>query len=178
MARHGESFYANQSINGLLNRLFFNGTNLHGNPHAFAPFNRWIYLATLATSIVLVAVALIRRRPASREGRDEDFLFAALAFTVASPIAWEHHYSILLPIFVVTLALLWIENRGKGRIWLLALAFCLTSNSFVMVNALANTRLNFLQSHIFFGAAILLALLYRLSGGPRGSLQAGFPEAD
>ncbi len=37
MGKHGESYYTNQSVNGLVNRLLFNGTNLHGNPHAVRP---------------------------------------------------------------------------------------------------------------------------------------------
>ena len=168
MARHGESFYANQSVNGLLNRLFFNGTNLHGNPHAFAPFDRWIYLATLASSILLIALALIRKRGASPEAREMDFLAAALTFTIASPIAWEHHYGILLPIFAVALPVLSAGGIRKGRFWTLALAFALTSNTYVAINALANTRLNFLQSHLFFGSLALLVLLYRLRRAPHG----------
>jgi hypothetical protein len=47
-------------------------------------------------------------------------------------------------------------------IWTLAGAFSLTANIYPMVNFLANTRLNFLQSHLFFGALALFVLLYRL----------------
>jgi len=162
MAMHGESYYTNQSVNGLLNRLFFNGTNLHGNPHAFAPFNRWIYLVTVTSSILLIAAALFRKRGASRRTGDADFLTAALTFTIASPIAWEHHYSVLLPIFAIAIPVVMVRGRGGWRCWTLALAFALTSNIYVAVNALANTRWNFLQSHLFFGSLALLALLYGL----------------
>jgi hypothetical protein len=170
MAKHGESYYTNQSVNGLLNRMFFNGTNLHGNPHAFAPFNRWIYLATMATSIALIAAALFRKRGASRRTGDADFLMAALTFTIASPIAWEHHYSILLPIFAVALPVVLARGRGGWGLWALAAAFALTSNIYVAVNVLANTRLNFLQSHLFFGSLALLVILCLVRRAPDGEI--------
>ena len=34
-----------------------------------------------------------------------DFCLAALSFTMASPIAWEHHYGILLPILAAIVPL-------------------------------------------------------------------------
>jgi hypothetical protein len=162
MGRHGESYYTNQSVNGLINRLLFNGTNLHGNPHAFAPYNGWVYVLTLASTAVLIAAALIRKRGRDRDAGIEDFLIAAVAFTMASPIAWEHHYSILLPVFAAALPAVLAAGRKSWMIWTLAGAFSLTANIYPMVNFLANTRLNFLQSHLFFGALALFVLLYRL----------------
>jgi len=175
MGRHGESYFTNQSANGLANRLLFNGTNLHGNPHAFAPFNGWVYAITLATTALLIAAALFWKRGRARRGRGEetaDFLIAALTFTMASPIAWEHHYVILLPVFAAALPEALKAGRRGRTVWGLAAAFALCSNIYPMVNVLANTRLNFLQSHLFFGALVLLVLLYRLRDGgqtnPRG----------
>jgi len=164
MTKHGESYYANQSVNGLLNRLMFNGTNLHGNPHAFAPYNEWVYGLTLATTALLIAAALLARRGRGRAAGGEDFLIAALVFTIASPIAWEHHYSILLPVFAATLPGVLAPGRGGWKIWALAVAFILTANIFPVVNFLAATRLNFLQSHLFFGALVLLLVLWRRWG--------------
>jgi alpha-1,2-mannosyltransferase len=164
MAKHGESYYTNQSVNGLINRLLFNGTNLHGNPRAFAPYNAWVYGLTLASTAVLIALALFWRRGRDRKARNADFLMAAVAFTIASPIAWEHHYSILLPVFAAALPAVLGAKGKSGMIWMLAAAFALTANIYPLVNFLANTRLNFLQSHLFFGALALLFLLYRLRG--------------
>ena len=160
MGKHGESYYTNQSVNGLVNRLLFNGTNLHGNPHAFAPYNGWVYAITLASTAVLIAAALLWKR--SRRAGTEDFLIAALTFTMASPIAWEHHYSVLLPIFAAALPAALRARREQRTLWILAAAFALCSNIYPMINSLANTRLNFLQSHLFFGALGLLVVLYRL----------------
>lgn len=161
MGKHGESYYTNQSVNGLVNRLLFNGTNLHGNPHAFAPYNAWVYAITLASTAVLIAAALFWKRGRGRRTGVEDFLIAALTFTMASPIAWEHHYSLLLPIFAAVLPAVLAAGK-RWMVWTLAAAFALSANIYPMVNSLANTRLNFLQSHLFFGGLILLVLLYRL----------------
>jgi hypothetical protein len=173
MTKHGESYFANQSVNGLLNRLLFNGTNLHGNPHAFAPYNGWVYALTLASTILLIAAALLVKRGRGRNGANTDFLAAAVAFTVASPIAWEHHYSILLPVFAAALPALLARPRSGGRIWAMAGAFVLAANIYPAVNALANTRLNFLQSHLFFGALILLGLLLRMRDESPPSFPSG-----
>jgi hypothetical protein len=162
MTKHGESYYTNQSVNGLINRLLFNGTNLHGNPHAFAPYNTWVYALTLASTASLIAAALFWRRGRTRAVPTEDFLIAAVAFTVASPIAWEHHYSILLPIFAAALPGAFASGKKRRALSTLAVAFVLTANIFPVVNSLANTRFNFLQSHLFFGALTLFLLLYKL----------------
>jgi len=173
MGKHGESYYTNQSVNGLLNRLLFNGTNLHGNPHAFAPYNGWVYAITLASTALLIAAALFWKRGRGRPAGVEDFLIAALTFTMASPIAWEHHYSILLPVFAAALLAALRAGRPHRTIWILAAAFALCSNIYPMINSLANTRLNFLQSHLFFGALVLLVVLYRVRDGGRTN-PAGF----
>ena len=173
MGKHGESYYTNQSVNGLVNRLLFNGTNLHGNPRAFAPYNGWVYAITLASTVLLIAAALFWRRRRGRPAGTEDFLIAALTFTMASPIAWEHHYSVLLPIFAAALPAV-LAAGERWMVWALGAAFALSANIYPMFNSLANTRLNFLQSHLFFGGLILLYLLYRLRrGADRASCLAG-----
>ena len=65
LSRHGESFWANQSINGLLNRLVVASNDADFDPYGFPPFHLGVYLGTLLTSLVLVGAALIRPRPAT-----------------------------------------------------------------------------------------------------------------
>jgi alpha-1,2-mannosyltransferase len=162
MAKRGESYYPNQSVNGLLNRMLFNGTNLHGSPHAFAPYNQWVYLGTIVSSLVLIVAALFWKRGQSRPAEMIDFLIAVLSFTIASPIAWEHHYSVLLPMFAVVLPVTLTSKFGQNGILLLAGSFVLSSNFYQIANTLANTHLNFLQSYLFFGAILFLFHLYQL----------------
>jgi len=163
IGKHGESFYANQSVNGLVNRMLFNGNNLQWLSHEFAPFHPLVHAATLASSILLLGAILLWKRDKSPSVID--LALVMLTLTIASPIAWEHHYGLLLPVFAVLLPAV-VRDRPWGA-WTLPLAwaaFILTSQSFVSVtNALADTRWNFAQSYLFFGALIVLALLYRVS---------------
>lgn len=166
MGQRGESYYPNQSVNGLLNRLLFNGTNLHGNPHAFAPENSWVYWGTLLSSLALIVAALLWKSPFSKRAAEMpetvDFLIAALSFTIASPIAWEHHYSVMLPIFAAALPATLFATRPRFGVLMFAVAFLLSGNLYHITNLAANTHLNFLQSYLFFGALLLLFHLYRI----------------
>ena len=165
IAARGEAFYTNFTVNGLVNRALGNGDNLHFHADEFAPYNAIVYGTTFVTSAVLVLAALlwdVRRRATD----PLDFLIAGLIFTVASPIAWVHHFGILPPIFVILFfAIAALPDAASRRFLLaaLAVAFVLTANYFYnFVTAIAATPFNFLESYVFFAALILLALLYRL----------------
>ncbi|WP_286372803.1 glycosyltransferase family 87 protein [Variovorax saccharolyticus] len=163
IGKHGEGYYANQSVNGLVNRMLFNGNNLEWLSHEFAPFHTLVHAATLASSILLLGGVLLWKR--NKSPSVIDLALVMLTLTIASPIAWEHHYGLLLATFAVLLPAV-VHERPWGA-WALPLtwvAFILTSQSFVaLTNALADTRWNFAQSYLFFGALIVLALLYRVS---------------
>ena len=97
-----------------------------------------------------------------------DFCLIALSGTMASPIAWEHHYGITLPIFAVLLAGSIGDHR---RLAWLAVAYVLVSTFLPITNFLAATPLNILQSSLLAGAMILLVLLHQRQGAsaPVGS---------
>jgi alpha-1,2-mannosyltransferase len=160
MAERGEAYYPNQSVNGLLNRLMsvsdpehFN--NLIFNRNKFPPYNPWVYSATLiSSSVILLAAIVWRSKP---EDRVFDFCRMAISLTVASPIAWEHHYGILLPIFAIMLPSV-IADRAR-MIWLM-ISYVLVSTFVPATNLLALSFWNVGQSYLLVGAFILLALLY------------------
>jgi hypothetical protein len=162
LSRHGEAYYPNQSLNGLLNRLAAIGDPTHYKVldfpmGLFPPFNPWIYGATLATSLAILASAVLRRRRGGEGSRIYDFATVLLSCTIASPIAWEHHYGVLLPIF----ALLFVDARANAaRLALLAAAYVLAGNFFLAANLLTPTVLNPAQSYLFFGGIIVLVLLH------------------
>jgi hypothetical protein len=163
IAQHGESYFPNQSVNGLLNRILFNGNNLEWVARSFPPYNLIVYWGTLLTSIALIGLALFWRRREYKYADVFDLSLAVLSFTIASPVAWEHHYGILLPIFAIALpATLGIYDLRKRGMILLAVTFSLSSNFFQFTDKTAATYFNFLQSYLFFGAMILLFHLYRL----------------
>ena len=163
IADRGESFYPNQSLNGLLNRALGNGQNLAWmdampEPHPVVRSLTW-----LSSALLLLWALWPRRRSEEPDAAAADLAMMGVACTVASPIAWEHHYGLLLPVFALLLPAL-RERRvlGRATLPLLAAAFVLTSHTLRATDALANTPWNFLQSYILMGALVVLVLLDRV----------------
>ena len=164
ISRVGESFYPNQSMNGLLHRLLFSGNNLLFESNTFAPFNPIVYGGTLISSGLLVLGALIHPKIKYR-GSTVDFMIITLSCTIASPVAWEHHYGILLVMFAFLLPYLLVDVM-YDRISLLffTLSYILSSNFLRILNLFANVPVvNILQSYVFISALIVLYFLYDLS---------------
>jgi hypothetical protein len=172
LSRKAQSHYANQSMFGLLNRALFNGENIPYHPYLYPPFVPWVYYASLATTAALVLLALAF--PLLKSGREPaggmtDLSVVSIVCVIATPMAWEHHYGVLLPIFVW----LWfsvyrpsVYRRSTAPVWPLALAFILIADFLSPLNLLAAIPIaNLLQSYMYFGALLLLTLLT----GPRES---------
>jgi alpha-1,2-mannosyltransferase len=177
LSRHGESYYANQSFNGLINRALFNGPNLQWDRAAFPPFHPVVYAGTLAAFAVLAAAAAILpvRRGAARTPLD--LSAAIVTITMTSPIAWEHHYGALLPAYAV---IVWLSRRGISRRIAVAAAasYFLCGEYLDFVKAFAATRANVLQSYVLAGGLILLWALYALMGEQRAPAQPPLPLRD
>jgi hypothetical protein len=164
LSETGELYFPNQSANGLLNRLFSLSDPVTYNSLAFssrAPYNIWVRTGTLVAAAVFLSLALFRRAPEGEAARLRDFCIMALCLTLASPIAWEHHYGITLPMF----ALLVATCDGRQRMWL-GLSYVLIGTYLPVTNLLAATPWNVAQSTLFAGALVLLALLYRGGRAP------------
>jgi alpha-1,2-mannosyltransferase len=157
LSRKAQSHYANQSMFGLLNRAIFNGENLPYHPYVYPPFVPWVYYVTLATTAVLVVLALAypwRERAAGMA----DLSAIGIVCVIATPMAWEHHYGVMLGIFVW----LWfgVYRLGVGSVWKLAAAFVLIADFLSPFNFFAGVPVaNVLQSYMYFGALLLLVLL-------------------
>jgi alpha-1,2-mannosyltransferase len=161
ISQRGETYYPNQSFNGLLNRWLSNGDNLVFQDFEFSPPNSIVWAGTMfaATLLLLMALALPRIR------RDADARFdlpvMALTATMVSPIAWEHHYGIVLPILgVVGPASLGAWPLGRWTAALLAGSFVLMGQYVQPAEGLADTVFNPLQSYTLFGGVLLLAISY------------------
>jgi len=154
--RRGHGYYPNLSFNGLANRLFFNDPSLEFDPLKYAPYHPGVYAITLLTSVILIGLALWYPFAPKLRGGLADFCAIALASTAASPIAWEHHYGVLFPAFIL-LAVTAVTRRE----WvLLAIAYVLVANSWSPFNAVANIPiLNLLQSVSLAGVLMVFALL-------------------
>ena len=161
MSERGESYYANQSINGLLHRLAsLSAPQLYNNAtfdaFRFPIYSSWVYWGTLVSSAVILLAALLRRRSATY--RRLGFAILAVSLTIASPIAWEHHYGVLLPVFGLVAA----ANTGRAAtLVLIAGAFLFVSNFIPAFNLLAETPFNFLQSYMLAGGLFFLLLMHQ-----------------
>jgi alpha-1,2-mannosyltransferase len=167
LPQHGEAFYPNHSFNGLLNRLMsledpFSFQNLVFIDLGFPPFQPLVYGGTLITSVIILSAALLRRGTEGDSDRKFDFCTMALSTTMASPIAWEHHYGVMLPIFGVMLAAV-IGDRRR-LIWLVA-CYVLASNFFHFTNLLAFTPFNVAQSYLLAAAVVILLMLHGMRPG-------------
>ncbi|GLR78566.1 UbiA family prenyltransferase (plasmid) [Azospirillum oryzae] len=181
IGRHGESYHVNQTVNGLVNRLLHNGNNLDWSAEAFAPYHPAVHIATQISGLAFVGLGLLWRRRDRGAEQILPFVVAGICFTVGSPVAWVHHYGILLPAFALAFLLL-LEpglRRPAGAAALLAAAYFLAGNLlFWPVNALADTPLNVLQSYLFFATLMLLGLTVVLAGRhDRATLVWGGAEA-
>lgn len=164
LSHHGEIYYHNQSVGGLLNRLLVEGDSV-GLPFGFPPYNPLVYTGMLLSSMVLVLAALFLRPRKADRGGLLDFLTAALTFTLASPIAWEYHYGIQLPILATLLFALLAQPQEGGRagLWAtLAAAYVFSANYFFAANAAADTPFDFVQSYLLFAGFATLWLLFQV----------------
>lgn len=162
IAPRGEGFFENQSVNGLLNRLTFNGNNMTWDANSFAPQNTIVSAGTTISSLLLLGLALFYRWGKDRAGSAIDFACMILASTMASPVAWVHHYAILLPVLVW----LWFGHYGsRNSRWsmsMLAIAYILMSNKCTTANFLAPLPVwNLLQSYFYFATILVLILLLK-----------------
>jgi len=114
----------------------------------------------MAAFVALMWVSLRRTEPGT--GRAVDFSMAALAVTLTAPVAWEHHYGVLLPIYAAVTPFV-IVRRPFGR-WTAAgmvLSFVVAANYFQFTNHFADTWLNPLQSYLLAAALFAWLVIYR-----------------
>jgi len=97
-----------------------------------------------------------------------------LSLTVASPVAWDHHYGVLLPIFALLLSANGRLGPG-GEAWVLLIAFLLAAQPLSFTRHYANTPLNIVQSTLFGAALLTLLLLARAV--PRAQVDRSFSPA-
>jgi hypothetical protein len=160
MSERGESYYANQSINGLLNRLASLGAperyaNVKFDAYGFPPYTPWVYWMTLLSSAIILLTAFLRRSDTA--SRAFAFAIVGLSLAIASPIAWEHHYGVFLPVFAFTVG---VMARHSGRLVLLAASYPLVGHFVPAANLLAHTPFNVLQSYMLAGGLVLLVLMH------------------
>ena len=174
LSQHGESVYPNQSVNGLLGRLMslqdpesFNNLKWR---ESLPPYHPLIYWGTMISSILILLPALLWRSDNDLIQRTLDLCTMALSATIASPIAWNHHYGVVFPIFAVALISAWGRWVTVGMI---GISYVVASHFLPFTGEFARSKLNFVQSYLFFAMLLLLAVLYELRTRPSpGQLHA------
>jgi hypothetical protein len=100
-----------------------------------------------------------------------------LGSTMASPIAWEHHYGILLPILALLGPLFWFGKTKFNTPFYRALfivLYLISGNLFWFLREWAYTYWNFVQSLLLFTAGGIFLLMLKI----RYSNQFEFVEND
>ena len=165
IARLGESYWPNQCFNGFANRLIGNGDAVGFSAFEFAPYHPWVHAGTVITSLLILGLVLYKRRPFD----DQLDLAAVIASaTLASPVAWEHHYGSFLPLFALALPACLgtgLPVRKLGIV--LGLAFLAMGFALRVPDSFFNPPwLGWTASHLFFGALLFLGLLVYLRRRP------------
>jgi alpha-1,2-mannosyltransferase len=172
LSHHGEMLGENQSVNGFLQRLTRNGQNdLITDYVSYPPYNRIVYLGTLLSSLLLVAVGLLV--PVWRRWRDPvgDFLFFGLLSTIASPIVWTHHYGVF---YIGTVYLLAVFLRDERAIpATLAVCYVVLANLFHLLGRFYWVpSVNWVFSYgLYAGVGIILIFLWKYERYGLGKLK-------
>lgn len=161
----GYAYFPNQSINGMLHRLF---TQTDPETYNLAPAVGWIKTASAVFGLALLAIAAVgcRRR---REAAGDDALvlkyaLAITAATIASPVCWMHHLTALLIAFAAGVGYLRANPAARTRVVdALMLASFLLTGFFFDTRHLGNGAIALLSGPGFYGALILFACLLALA---------------
>ncbi len=157
LSHHGESAMENQSMNGLMNRLL-NGGALNFQMHSFPPFNPIVYWTTLVSGILMVGTIFLWGRKRLRT--ETELAVVLLVLTIASPIAWEHHYGVLLGILPALVpGVLEARPLERATPYLVGILWIFVDQNFPWLVRFADSRiLSALLSPLFFGALGFLGL--------------------
>jgi len=164
IARVGETFWPNQCFNGFVNRLIGNGDPANFDPVGFAPYHPVVHVITLVTSLGLLVIALLRPRSKQAAPSTLDLGVVLASATLASPIAWEHHYGAFFPLFALALPACLDPELPVRRLGLLLGAAFLAMGVAVLAPECffpAWWRA-WAASHLFYGAILFFGILVYL----------------
>ncbi len=176
LSQHGEVFWDNTSVNGLVTGLYHPDEVLIWNYHSFPPYNPVTYALTMVSSVIIAGLALFINRSSATSGSLLSFQTAALSFTLASPIAWGHHYGgVIVMLAIVFFEILRQTTGSSTRNYLVGWSVCLLlfSNYWNISEHLAETPFAILQNWRLFAVFGLLWMMYRLQPGAPVTADAG-----
>ena len=165
--------FNNQSISGFLLHALTQGDVNAWNEIGTPPVVTVLRLALAGALIVLIAWAMRRRPEATSDplgAQDLDLALVIGVMLLASPITWYHYYVwLLFPLLILLDMLLMSPTTNARQIVLLAIGYGLVVvQGIVVIRPLAAQAiqdvwlLRVLLSQAFFGAVVLMYLLWRL----------------
>lgn len=164
LGHRGEAFYANHGVSGLLYRALRLGNILEWDgTHSRVPVVPAVDVASKAWSALILGVALFAPiRPGAAQ-RSAAFAALLVSAVVASPVAYEHHFGFLVPIYFF--AATWADESRSARRWRCALgvAYVASASFLGFSRRLAGSALNPLESYLLFATLVLLARLHSLA---------------
>lgn len=175
---HGESFWPNQSINGLLHRLLGTANPGEFDAFSYSMHDTYVYAGTLISSgaLILFGLFFIKPKTNSTVGSALDLATMVLLVVMAAPTAWTHHYGVLWPAFTMAIMIgiiLLLNGRSRyvrAGFILLCVGYFLISNYFTFadIEAFYAPPVNLILSHFLYGGFItlfaLLLLRYAAAG--------------
>jgi alpha-1,2-mannosyltransferase len=164
MGSRGHAFFANQSLNGFLNRWRGNQVWFVVDPTDFARYDVLVEIATTTAVLLLIGTMLYwcrtRRRPAS----SLDLALALVSITVAAPVAWDDHFGFLPGVLALLVRVMSTPLQRKA--WVASYVLC--ADIFYLTHRLTLSN-DLLLSTLFIGAMVILVLLYVVSRNPTNS---------
>jgi hypothetical protein len=156
LSRHGEALWANQSLNGLLNRLLHNGNASSWNPRVYPPYRPIIYLASTLFTVLCLVAGLLLPKLQRWSRTTEDYVFFGCLSVLMSPIAWEHHYGYFF--FAIMLLISQSERLGRAQWWILTACVLAISNRLPKLDSYVTGARSLVDNYLFVAAIVVLAL--------------------
>lgn len=160
LSRHGEAFVPNQSINGVLHRVLGNGNSLRFQASAFPPFHPVVYGGTLVGLVTMLAFALWYPTRRGAAGTPADFALFTIVTTVTAPIAWEHHYGVIVAAIAAAIVP-FVQATSTCGIVIFAFGWLLMAPRIEPLAWVTESPWNIVQSYRLVGAMIMAGMLTR-----------------
>ena len=157
LSRHGEALWANQSMNGLLNRLLRNGDPVSWSYTVYPPYRPAIYILSSCFSALLVVAGLFLPWRFGWSRTIGDYLLFGCLAVLMSPIAWEHHYGYF---FFPAVLLLAAAGRLPRSAWFVLCGCVLAiSNRWPPLDHRQRGVVSLAGDYMFFAGVLICCLL-------------------
>jgi hypothetical protein len=169
----GAATFANQSISGFLIRLVMDTTI---NAFEFVDEPGWVrFLARGLSVSVLLASLWLGRKLALRGETAAGYGLVVLASLMASPISWEHHYTVALIPIAILMTRLATDEKIHWVEWIAVMAgiVLMAANSYDFIrNHLSFAMSRLAISYALYGACLIWLVLARKALGPGERLES------